>query len=130
MLLVTRTLLIILFTINTAASADVNLLIVVVVSFSLAVANSNGVYRNWTYNYLESFFYLQLGVFAGGVLYARHNHGSVTTVADTSIGITLVIVLYHNYSASRNSSENTTTALKAMLTSQKYSLTGETVIEL
>ena len=65
MLLVTRTLLIILFTINTAGSADVNLLIVLVVSFSLAVANSNGVYRNWAYNYLESFFYLQLGVFAG-----------------------------------------------------------------
>ena len=92
MLLVTRTLLIILFTINTTGSADVNLLIVLVVSFSLAVANSNGVYRNWAYNYLESFFYLQLGVFAGSVLYARHNHGSVTTVADTSIGITLVIV--------------------------------------
>ena len=93
MLLVVRTLLIILFTINTAGSVDVNLLIILVVSFALCMANSNGTYKKWPYNYLESFFYLQLGVFAGGVLYARHNHGSITAVADTSIGLTLIVFL-------------------------------------
>ena len=93
MLLVVRTLLIILFTINTAGSVDVNLLIILVVSFALCMANSNGTYKKWPYNYLESFFYLQLGVFAGGVLYARHNHGSITAVADTSFGLTLIVFL-------------------------------------
>ena len=93
MLLVVRTLLIILFTINTAGSVDVNLLIILVVSFALCMANSNGTYNKWPYNYLESFFYLQLGVFAGGVFYARLNHGSVTAVADTSIGLTLIVFL-------------------------------------
>ena len=93
MLLVVRTLLIILFTNNIAGSVDVNLLIILVVSFALCMANSNGTYKKWPYNYLESFFYLQLGVFAGGVLYARHNHGSITAVADTSIGLTLIVFL-------------------------------------
>ena len=95
MLLVVRTLLIILFTINTAGSVDVNLLIISVVSFALSVANSNGTYKKWLYNYLESFFYLQLGVFAAGVAYTRHYgyHGNITPVAITSIGLTLIIFL-------------------------------------
>jgi hypothetical protein len=42
---------------------------------------------------LDSFFYSQLAVFAGGVFYARHNHGSVTAVMDTSFGLTLVTLL-------------------------------------
>ena len=93
MLLVVRTLLIILFTINTAGSVDVNLLIISVVSFALLMAHSNGTYKKWPYNYLESFFYLQLGVFAIGVIYARHNSGSITAAADTSLWLTLIISL-------------------------------------
>ena len=94
LLLVVRTLLIILFTINTAGSVDVNLLIISVVSIALLMAHSNGTYKKWPYNYLESFFYLQLGVFAAAVAYIRlSNHGSITAVADTSFGLTLIIFL-------------------------------------
>jgi hypothetical protein len=93
MLLVVRTLLIIFFTANTTASVDLNCLIILVVSCTLLLANTNGAYKNNLVNYLESFFYLQLAVFSGGVLYARHNHGNTTAVADTSISITLVIFL-------------------------------------
>jgi predicted outer membrane repeat protein len=100
MLLFVRTLLIILFTINgTGGSVGVNMLVILVVSFSLALANTNGVYKKWPYNYLDSFFYLQLGVFAGGVLYAQHYGGNITAVVDTSLGLTLLtflaVVGYH-----------------------------------
>jgi hypothetical protein len=93
MLLVVRTLLIILFTANTTASVDLNSLIILVVSCTLLLANTNGAYKNSICNYLESFFYLQLVVFSGGVLYARHNHGSIKAVSDTSFGLTLGIFL-------------------------------------
>ena len=93
MLLVVRTLLIILFTINTAGSTDFNLLVILVVSFTLLMAHSNGTYKKWPYNYVESFFYLQLGVFAAGVAYAGHNHGNISAVADTSIGLSLAVFL-------------------------------------
>ena len=95
MLLVVRTLLIILFTINTAGSIEVNLLITSVVSCTLLLANSNGVYKKWPYNFVESFFYLQLAVFAGAALYSRSTNvnGGITAVADTSIGLSLTVFL-------------------------------------
>jgi hypothetical protein len=46
MLLVVRTLLIILFTANTAASVDLNSLIILVVSCTLLLANTNGAYKS------------------------------------------------------------------------------------
>jgi hypothetical protein len=98
--LVVRTLLIILFTANTAASLDLNSLIILVVSCTLLLANTNGAYKNSICNYLESFFYLQLAVFSGGLFYARHNYGSITVVSDTSFGLTLGVFLailgYHS----------------------------------
>lgn len=93
MLLVVRTLLIILFTINAAGSVDFNLLIISVVSCALLMAHSNGVYKKWPYNYLESFSYLQLAVFAAGVNYAGHVHRNIAAVADTSFGLTLLMLL-------------------------------------
>ena len=99
MLLVTRTLLIILFTANTAGSVELDLLIISVVSSTLLLANSNGVYKKWPYNYLESFFYLQLVVFSAGVAYAKLTNGSIAAVADTSFGSTLAVfvavLVYH-----------------------------------
>ena len=66
------------------------------VSSTLLLANSNGVYKKWPYNYLESFFYLQLVIFAVGVSYAKHTDG---TVADTSLGLTMAVfiavLVYH-----------------------------------
>ena len=99
MLLVTRTLLIILFTANTAGSVELDLLIISVVSSTLLLASSNGVYKKWPYNYLESFFYLQLIVFAAGVAYAKLTNGSIAAVVDTSFGSTLAVfvavLVYH-----------------------------------
>ena len=101
MLLVVRTLLIIFFTINILGSVETSLLIILIVAFVLAVANSNGIYKKWLYNYLESFFYLQLGVFAGCAAYVRRDHGSSRAVADTSIGVALLVFLavvsYHAF---------------------------------
>ena len=93
MLLVVRTLLIILFTINTAGSIEYNLLITLVVSCILLLANTNGAYKKWPCNYLESFFYLQLVVFAGAALYTRSTNSGITAVADTSIGLSLTVFL-------------------------------------
>ena len=102
MLLVVRTLLIVLFTINTAGSSEVNLLIVLVISCTLLLAISNSLYKKWPYNFLESFFYLQLAVFAGAAFYIGSTDGSVTAVADTSIGLSLTVFLavvgYHIFS--------------------------------
>ena len=102
MLLVVRTLLIVLFTINTAGSSEVNLLIVLVISCTLLLANSNSLYKKWPYNFLESFFYLQLAVFAGAAFYIGSTDGSITAVADTSIGLSLTVFLtvvgYHIFS--------------------------------
>ena len=102
MLLVVRTLLIVLFTINTAGSSEVNLLIVLVISCTLLLANSNSLYKKWPYNFLESFFYLQLAVFAGAMFYIGSTGGSITAVADTSIGLSLTVFLavvgYHIFS--------------------------------
>ena len=92
MLLVVRTLLILLFTINTAGALEVNLLIILVVSCTILLANSNGAYKKWPYNFLES-FYLQLAVFAGAAFYTESTHGSTTAVGDTSIGLSLTVFL-------------------------------------
>jgi predicted outer membrane repeat protein len=98
MLLVARTLLIVLFTVNTAGSVDVNLLIISVMSGFLVVGSANSIYRNWTCNFIESFFYGQLVVYAAGTFYARHNRGSVEAVADASIGLsTLMFVCIMGY---------------------------------
>ena len=99
MLLVIRMLLIVLFTTNTAGSIDINLLIISTVSCFLLIASANSIYKKWPCNFMESFFYVQLVVYAVGVFYARHNHGSVEAVTDTSIGLTLLffvcVVGYH-----------------------------------
>ena len=90
-LLIIRTLLIIAFTLNITGLPDLNLLIILAMSLLLLMASSHGIYNKWQYNILESFFYLQLGVLAGGLLYARHNNGSVKAMANFSMGLTLVV---------------------------------------
>ena len=100
MLLVSRTLLLVLFTTNTEASIDFSSLITLVVSGFLLLANTNGTYKKLPCNFLESFFYLQLVVFAGSLLYVNNNHGNISAVADTSFGLSLVVFLavlgYHS----------------------------------
>ena len=100
MLLVARTLLLVFFTTNTEASIEFSSLIILVVSGFLLLANSNGAYKKLACNFLESFFYLQLVVFTGSLLYVNNNHGNITAVADTSFGLSLIIFLavlvYHS----------------------------------
>ena len=93
MLLLVRTLLIILFTINYAGSVEVNLLIISVVSCALLIAQSNGIYKKWPCNFLEAFFHGQLIVFSAGAAYARHKNYNVMIVTDTSISLTLIVFL-------------------------------------
>ena len=93
MLLVARTLLMLLFATNISGSIDFYLLVLSVVSCAILVAQSNGIYKKWPYNYLETFFYVQLVVFGVCAVYARHNNQSITTVAYTSIALTVVAFL-------------------------------------
>jgi uncharacterized membrane protein YgdD (TMEM256/DUF423 family) len=76
------------------------------------MALSNGIYKKWQYNFIESFFYLQLGAFAASVAYARYVHGNVLAVTDTSIGLSLAaflsILVYHAL--------HRTTVLKKLIT--------------
>jgi hypothetical protein len=69
------------------------LLVISVVSSALLLASANGIYKKWPYNYLESFSYVQLIVFAAGMAYARYIDGNVTAVAETSFGLALAVFL-------------------------------------
>ena len=93
MLLVVRTILIVLFTINIAGSIEFDLLVILVMSSALAWAHSNAICKKWPHNYLEAFFHLQLVIFAASMSYARCNHGNIMAVAYTSIGMSLVVFL-------------------------------------
>ena len=93
MLLVVRTVLIVVFTVNVAGSVEFDLLVILVVSSALAWAHSNAICKKWPHNYLEAFFHLQLVVFAASMLYARCSHGNTAIVAYTSIGLSLVVFL-------------------------------------
>ena len=90
MLLLVRTLLIILFTVN---YVEINLLIISVVSCALLITQSNGIYKKWPCNFLEAFFYAQLIVFSVSAIYTRYNNYNVAIVADTSIALTLIVFL-------------------------------------
>ena len=92
MLLLVRTLLIILFTINYDRLVDVKLLIISVVSCALLIAQSNGIYKKWPCNFLEAFFYGQLIVFSVGATYAWHsNLKNIVIVAKHSLTVLLVL---------------------------------------
>ena len=93
MLLVVRTVLIVLFTINIAGSIEFDLLVILVVSSVLAWAHSNPICKKWPYNYLEALYHLQLVIFAASMLYVRCNHGNTVVVTYTSIGMSLVVFL-------------------------------------
>ena len=93
MLLVVRTVLIVLFTVNVAGSIEFDLLVILVVSSALAWTHSNAICNKWPHNYLEAFFHLQLAVFAASMFYARCNHGNIMAVAYTSIGLSLAVFL-------------------------------------
>ena len=90
MLLLVRTLLIAIFS---TGSVEITMLIIIAVSGALLIAQSNGIYKKWPCNFLEAFFYVQLIAFAAGIVNAMHNNLNVTIVADTSIGVTMIVLL-------------------------------------
>ena len=94
-LLAIRTALIVLFSINTSDSPEFNLFIIIMVSLILLsmMASFRGIYKKWPYDILESFFYLQLGIFAGGLMYTSHNHGNGVAVVYFSYGSCLLTFL-------------------------------------
>ena len=94
MLSAVRTLLIIFFAITTSGSTEFNMLIISLISCALLIANTHGAYRKWPCNYLESFFYVQLIVYAVSITYARHTIGSTVAVEGTSFGITLIVFIF------------------------------------
>ena len=102
LLLVTRTLLIILFSLNITGSPDFNHFSMLILSLALLMFSTRGIYMKWRFDVLETFFYVQLGVFSGSSLYAAHNNGSLPAVADFSIGTSFLVFLlilgYHIFS--------------------------------
>ena len=107
LLLVTRTFLIILLSLNEiiTGSPDFNHFVTLITSLALLCFSTQGIYRKWPCNFLEAFFYAQFGVFSGGALYASLSNGSLSAVADFSFATTLlvflVIVGYHAFSSFR-----------------------------
>lgn len=91
MLLAVRTLLIVLFSLGTSGPEELNLLIISIVSSVLLVANTNGAYKKWSCSYLESFFYMQLIVYAVSIAYAKHTNGNIIAVVETSFGLSLFV---------------------------------------
>ena len=107
LLLVTRTFLIILFSLNEVitGSPDFNHFVTLITSQALLLFSTRRIYRKWPCDILEALFYVQLGVFSGGVLYASLSNGSVSAVADFSFATTLlaflIVVGYHAFSSFR-----------------------------
>ena len=95
LLLAARTILIVLLSANISDSPDFSLFVIGTTSslLLLVMASSGGVYRKWSHNLLESFFHLQLVVFAGGITYASHNRGSIAAAAYYSYGSSLLAFL-------------------------------------
>ena len=108
LLLITRTFLIILFSLNDiiTGSPEFNHFVTLITSLALLLFSTRGIYRKWPCDILEALFYVQLGVFSGGALYASLSNGSVSAVADFSFATTLlvflVIVGYHAFSSFQN----------------------------
>ena len=102
LLLTTRTVLIILLSTNISDSPDFSLFVIGTTSslLLLVMGSSGGVYKKWPHNLLESFFHLQLVVFAVGIMYASYSGaGNIAAVAyfsyASSLFVFLVIVGYH-----------------------------------
>ena len=102
-LLVVRAVLFILFAFFLAIENNVNLLLVIVSSFSLAICPSitGSLYRKTYLTALESSFLLNLGVLAAGTLFIRLVGGSQEALITTSAGIAFLqfvgILVFHAY---------------------------------
>ena len=102
LLLLVRVSLFLVFSLNSLGDPSINLLSIVVVTFSLLAYTSlvGGIYKLWPLNVLENVFFLNLGVLSSAVgFYLESTDTVVPAIACTSVGITfllfLSIVFYH-----------------------------------
>ena len=99
-LLVVRGVLFVFFASFFAIENNVNLLLTIVSSFSLAALPAS-VYKNVCLSTLENSFLLNLGVLAAGTLYIRLVGGNQEALVTTSVGITFLefqaITILHSY---------------------------------
>ena len=105
LLLVTRTLLAVLFSVNITGSPSFNYFVMSVLSLVLLLLSTRGIYKKWPCDVLEAFFYVQLGIFSGGTIYVSLNNADVSVLTDFSFGSTLMVFLcivgYHAFSSCR-----------------------------
>ena len=99
--LVVRGVLFVFFAYFFAVENNVNLLLTIVISFSLAAFPRVSVYKNVCLSTLENSFFLNLGVLAAGNFYIRVVGGNQEALVTTSVGITFLefcgIVILHSY---------------------------------
>ena len=101
LLLFARVLLVLLSAGNVFGDPSVNLLAASIVSYILILLlwQSGGVYKLWVINYLESFFFLNLGLLSTVALYIRLSGSNQYVATYLSCGLAfaafLVILLYH-----------------------------------
>ena len=93
LLLVVRSMLIILFSFNITGSLVFNHFVILVMSLSLLMLSTGGVYAKWQHSALDAFFHVQLGVFSGGTIYISLINGNSSALADFSFGTALFIFL-------------------------------------
>ena len=102
LLLVIRAVLIIVFSLNITGSPDFNHMVTFIVSLALLFFSTRGIYRKWPCDFLEAFFYAQLGLFSGVAIYASRNNRNVSILCSFSFATTLLVFLliigYHGFS--------------------------------
>ena len=93
LLLVTRTVLLIFFSCDITGSPHTNSFIILMTSLTLLMLSTRGIYKKWPYDFLETFFYVQLGIFSGGSIYTSFVGGNISALAGFSCGTSLLVFL-------------------------------------
>ena len=97
LLLLVRTILFLIFSLNTRGNANINFLaiIITVLFLLLYIVLTGGVYRKWSLNVIEYSFFLNLGIFAFATSYTKiTGHGQVVVAyTSSSIAVTIFIII-------------------------------------
>ena len=93
LLLVTRTVLLILFSFNFTGSPNFNYFVILVTSLALLLLSTRRIYKKWPHDILESFFYVQLGIFSGDSIYSSLSGGNISVLAGFSFGTSFLVFL-------------------------------------
>ena len=101
LLLLFRTVLFLIFSLNTRGSSDINLLAtnLTVLLLLVYVALAGTVYKTWHLNFIEYSYFLNLGVLASATFYTTVTGQGQTSAAYTSVSIAfalfIIIVVFH-----------------------------------